>query len=331
MQHGKGATPVDATRFDEIVRFFATTHSRRRVLTGLIGSVLGLTGVERSAARTCSLPGAICREDANCCSSVCGPGDRPGRQVCRCRSIADCPESRDACEVVNCDEGTCLTTRIICEPDDACHTAQCQPTTGECLVTPIACTPSDACSVATCNQTTGECESAPKACVPRDRCHTAACDLATGDCVQTPIACEASDTCHEATCDPETGSCSERAIVVCANGSCCDGACVDTETDPRNCGECGHLCALGENCRQGLCFCGETDSLCAFYGMMCCDDICRCEGRGKYLSYETCGLVSSCPPGSTPCEGNTGCGRETRVCCPGGTSCHPTKPVCYPD
>lgn len=33
----------------------------------------------------------------------------------------------------------------------------------------------------------------------------------------------------------------------------CAGDCVDTETDPQNCGACGSPCALGESCEDGAC------------------------------------------------------------------------------
>lgn len=35
----------------------------------------------------------------------------------------------------------------------------------------------------------------------------------------------------------------------------CNGACVDTNTDPNNCGGCGDECDAGEVCRQGECAC----------------------------------------------------------------------------
>jgi hypothetical protein len=31
------------------------------------------------------------------------------------------------------------------------------------------------------------------------------------------------------------------------------GACVDTNADPKNCGECGHICATGQSCTAGTC------------------------------------------------------------------------------
>lgn len=40
----------------------------------------------------------------------------------------------------------------------------------------------------------------------------------------------------------------------CAAGQvACGGACVDTATDPRNCGRCGEVCGASEACLSGAC------------------------------------------------------------------------------
>ena len=53
---------------------------------------------------------------------------------------------------------------------------------------------------------------------------------------------------------------------VCENGSCvcpdseqlCSGTCIDTSSDPNNCGSCGNVCASGTGCQSGQCVpCGN--------------------------------------------------------------------------
>ncbi|MFN8592171.1 MAG: pentapeptide repeat-containing protein [Thermomicrobiales bacterium] len=69
------------------------------------------------------------------------------------------------------------------------------------------------------------------------------------------------------TCNvPPGGSCAAPGSIccdgaVCRDGICdcrngltsCDGTCVDTNTDPNNCGECGHVCPDGQACANGGC------------------------------------------------------------------------------
>ncbi len=42
----------------------------------------------------------------------------------------------------------------------------------------------------------------------------------------------------------------------------CDGVCVDTQSDPWNCGQCGTGCATGLSCQQGQCACPPPTVLC---------------------------------------------------------------------
>jgi hypothetical protein len=45
-------------------------------------------------------------------------------------------------------------------------------------------------------------------------------------------------TCDQATC----------------GGTCCDNICVDSQTDPANCGSCGNACPAGRYCNSGVCY-----------------------------------------------------------------------------
>jgi hypothetical protein len=73
-------------------------------------------------------------------------------------------------------------------------------------------------------------------------------------------------TCNNAGCLPETAPC-DPTLPCCGNLSCTGGtcqcpsgttfcnyvACVDTTSDPNNCGGCGAACATGYECIQGAC------------------------------------------------------------------------------
>lgn len=73
---------MDSARFDALVKSVASSTSRRRVLAGLAGSVLGVLGLHGADARTCSAVGTICRENATCCSGICSiSSDRRRRCV----------------------------------------------------------------------------------------------------------------------------------------------------------------------------------------------------------------------------------------------------------
>ncbi len=77
---------MDGSRFDSLTRAFAEPGTRRRLLGGLVAGALGALGLRGTEAATCRAPGSVCREDANCCSKVCGPTNATGRRVCACPS-----------------------------------------------------------------------------------------------------------------------------------------------------------------------------------------------------------------------------------------------------
>jgi outer membrane protein assembly factor BamB len=84
------------------------------------------------------------------------------------------------------------------------------------------------------------------ACTQVDSCQA-------GVCVGSiPVTCAALDRCHlPGACDPGTGSCSNPARP--GGGTDCGSACVDTTSDPANCGGCNIACATGETCSAGTC------------------------------------------------------------------------------
>ncbi len=89
----------------------------------------------------------------------------------------------------------------------------------------------------------------------------------------------------------------------------CGAACVDRQTDPRNCGACGNTCTAGGTCRNGSCLpCGGCAA-----GNVCCGAVCV----NLQSDQNNCGLCGSvCAPGR-PCLAGTCIADD----CPGGGFC----------
>lgn len=137
------------------------------------------------------------------------------------------------------------------------------------------------------------------------------------------------------TCNPACGPCEDcfnrKCVAHSGAGTSCNNTCVDLQTDPNNCGSCGHICPSGQTCQNGTCacptgfidcngICCATDptgvstccngSCCAAF--QCCNGIC-CALTGQYCTHST----GSCCPVLQYCE-ESGVGD---CCCPPGTEC----------
>jgi len=83
----------------------------------------------------------------------------------------------------------------------------------------------------------------------------------------------------------------------------CSGSCVDSQTDPANCGSCGSSCAANEICAGGSC----EPSPCSA-GAMLCDGLCAACPADAPISGLAClgasCVAHSCSEGFWPCEGD---------------------------
>jgi Stigma-specific protein, Stig1 len=118
----------------------------------------------------------------------------------------------------------------------------------------------------------------------------------------------------------------------CANGTeLCEGICVNTGTDPRNCGSCGKRCQINATCDGGTCTC--VKGACSSPELTCCPassgtkNKCSCRGKGGplFTDSSTCADVTGCPA-ERQCFG-----RECQTCCTPGTSCDPNTGACLRD
>lgn len=153
----------------------------------------------------------------------------------------------------------------------------------------------------------------------------AACGPCTASC--------AGRACGSDGCGGSCGSCAGGEVCnpsgqcVCPVSECAE-TCVDTNTDPANCGQCGRACGAGEYCGGGACLCAPVCG-----GRQCGDDACggscgSCGGGQVCNSSGQC----ACASGATLCAGSCvdtssnvdhcgGCGTrcrgQTRYCVAG--------------
>jgi hypothetical protein len=111
----------------------------------------------------------------------------------------------------------------------------------------------------------------------------------------------------------------------------CPGACVDLNTDPRNCGSCGHECLATQICRNSNCTsnaCGSTMHECPGVGCVSNTSTATCgssctpcpvpSGGTATCDGVSCGV--SCASGSHVCDGSCVTNYSTATC---GTRCTP--------
>jgi hypothetical protein len=92
------------------------------------------------------------------------------------------------------------------------------------------------------------------------------------------------------------------------NSICCGGICVDSTSDPQNCGGCGHVCPTGATCEFAKCSCPDDQTNCNDH---CVDTQTDHDHCGSCETH--CGACQECQGGQ--CVAKT-CAEGT-VCCQG--------------
>ena len=138
-----------------------------------------------------------------------------------------------------------------------------------CIQDPVCAAPGTTCAnsstLATCSEDSQGCvyESSTTPCTGGAACvvsGTASCQCAEGthDCSGSCVSNTSVSTCGTSctACpvpDGGTATCDGISCgVSCGSETSCNGACVNEQTDPNNCGACGHSC-LGGACSAGQC------------------------------------------------------------------------------
>jgi hypothetical protein len=278
-----GGSAVDGPRFDAIARSLAASGSRRRLIGGLIAGAVGAVGLRGADAAACRGAGSVCREHANCCSTLCGDKNATGRRVCVCPETqvacggacgdpatafqsdpancgacgTRCPRTR--CQVATCAQGSCglapdpAAVGLGCDDGDPCTTGDACTVQGACAGTPVDCSRLDGqCTRGVCNPQTGGCEAQNinegQACDDGNPCtQTDTCQ--TGACTGgATVDCDDGNPCTEDFCDPTTGQCVHVEKNCDDNIDCTDDFC-DTLT-----GQCVHTPIAG--------YCGGSEDPC---------------------------------------------------------------------
>ncbi len=131
-----------------------------------------------------------------------------------------------------------------------------------------------------------------------------------GRCVGLAVALAACGSTHPTFTNTDAGPTNDMGTAMgCASGQTyCGGACVDTSTNPANCGQCGTSCGAGLLCVNGLCSaqcpgtevtCGDVCASLETDRMHCgsCGNACA---QGQVCSAGVCTVV--CGPTYVSCE-----------------------------
>jgi hypothetical protein len=222
-------------------------------------------------------------------------GSKHNRKYCRLmRRQCDGDDPREFC-IVDADPSDPDNPEKIadcCEYGETCCGAYCCPEGRVCCGGDTCCREGHTC----CNG----------ACCGTDNPYTTCCD---GMCMNTEQAQAHCGACGNA-CGPDEicifGNC------VCENPDCgdddecplptelCSGQCVNTQSDPTNCGQCGEICREGQSC---------TDGKCEPEGWECCGTAgCHYTTGPNAVNHWHCGGCNRKCPGNQSCiEGECRC------------------------
>ena len=240
---------MDGSHFDDLVRDWLASGTRRSLVQRL--SALPLVGGlalffeydEESEAKR--------RKNRRKARHRHRPGNHKHnhkKHKKKCKSQAKATTCAGKCGSVtnNCKQTVDCGSCACDPPCDACFTCQDGPTTpGACIVDPEQ-------QGDPCGETGQVCQ-------------------ADGACACDADSCPVNASCVGGICECDSGF------------ELCGDACVDTDTDPANCGECGNVCPGGGECNAGICECPAGQKNCNGT----CIDQAACCGVCVQLTWDT--------------------------------------------
>ena len=222
--------------------------------------------------------------------------------------------------------------------DGSQHFPTCELCGGSCATGLTCCGdfPSEACTNMQSDES--NCGSCGNACLEGQKCCLGSCTTIESDknnCGDCTIKCTGAYECCDGTCtditnDSNIQNCGACGID-CGEGKCCDGQCKETLTDESNCGDCGTVCAAGDECCDGECVdlgadpsnCGTCGVICSEVNTSCCAGNCVDWNGGPCCGSFTCTTGQLCCSGI--CENvltdEANCGTCGHACAAGQLCC----------
>jgi hypothetical protein len=166
-------------------------------------------------------------------------------------------------------------------------------------------------------------------------------DLSVGE-IGRPLGtpCKSVDECNRAVADTCGGRCQCGSDGPCVGGQhCCGGRCVDTDSDPQNCGGCGLACTsgvcVGHDLGVAHCACdADADAGSGCGGTTAYEPSCGAGGECACgASAASCAppLADGCGANGCSCASGPACGTRLVDHCESGSGCRcGTAPACDP-